>query len=616
MRCLTPAPPGTITFRFLFVVCLTLASISRASVAQEPQVRQPIAGDDGSAESAQGGMIATVDLRASKAGALAYNEGGNAVDAAVAAALTLGVIRPDLAGIGGGCFILVRTPDGKFVAIDGRETAPAQATRNMYLRDGKADPSLSQSGPLAVATPSALAAYEQVLKDCGRRSLADALWPGYMQAKSTRLSYEFSAAIRKNIKRLQQFGDGNTFLHGSGPMPLKPGDELTQHALLTVYRQVAKEGTNWFYRGPFAQKVGDWMKKNGGVLSVDDFKDYRVVYRQPVITSYKEYTVVGFPPPSSGGVHVGQILNILENFDLRKIRQENEADYIHVVAEAMKLAFADRAHWLGDPAFAKVPQGLLDQEYADRLANNINVEKAADVARHGEPPQAGERLFGAALKGHTTHVAAADQEGWWVAITATNNTSFGSAVVVPGTGVVLNNQMDDFAIAPGVPNAFGLIGAEANAVAAGKRPLSSMSPTIVLKEGEPVLTLGAAGGPRIITEVVLAILNHLEFGMTINEAVAAPRFHHQWRPNVLFLEPPIPLTVAVELQQGGHQVQWLEYAGVTQAISLGSIHPVADQGGPFALRPVNINGVQKVFVGVHDPRVQGSARPLGKAHPK
>jgi gamma-glutamyltranspeptidase/glutathione hydrolase len=282
--------------------------------------------------------------------------------------------------------------------------------------------------------------------------------------------------------------------------------------------------------------------------------------REPVISSYREYSVVGFPPPSSGGVHVAQILNILEHFDVRSL---DEATRLHVIAEAMKIAFADRAWWLGDPDFAPVPRGLVDKSYAASLAAKINKDHVTEVRSHGEPPDAARNVF----KKHTTHFSVADPEGTWVACTATVNTSFGSKVVIPGTGVVMNNEMDDFSIEPGVQNYFGLIGAEANAIAAGKRPLSSMSPTIVLKDGKPILSLGAAGGPKIISQVLLELVFMLDLEMSPRDAIAQPRIHHQWSPNELMVESALPSNIQEELTRRGHKLTAMRSMGVSQIVA-------------------------------------------------
>jgi gamma-glutamyltranspeptidase/glutathione hydrolase len=341
-------------------------------------------------------------------------------------------------------------------------------------------------------------------------------------------------------------------------------------------------GIDWFYRGEFANRVAAWMEKNGGLLTREDFANYAVKQRTPLQTTYRDYTIVGFPPPSSGGVHVAQILNILEHFDLAELHRREPIVATHVVVEATKLAFADRAHWLGDADFVSVPRGLASKQYAATLAERIQLDKVIEVPKHSTPDGWEQDLFG----GHTAHIAAADDLGNWVAITATVNTTFGSKVIVPGTGIVLNNEMDDFSAQPGVPNVFGLIGAENNSVKPRKRPLSSMSPTIVLQDGRPMLTVGASGGPRIITQVLLAIIRHLDYQMPLDQALAEPRFHHQWVPNEIWCEEAYPVALRVQLEQLGHKLKADDKKGATQAIVW-----LPERG----------------FLGVHDPRVPGKA---------
>jgi gamma-glutamyltranspeptidase/glutathione hydrolase len=325
------------------------------------------------------------------------------------------------------------------------------------------------------------------------------------------------------------------------------------------------------------------MSTHSGLLTAADFAAYRPVVREPLVTTYRGRTIVGFPPPSSGGVHVAQILNILEHFDVRAIHARDTGEYHHLLAEAMKLAFADRAYWLGDPDHARVPRGLVDKEYARSLAAKIDLARVTAVPRHGTPPAAGERVF----EKHTTHIAAADAEGNWVAITQTINTTYGSKVIVPGTGLVLNNQMDDFAIAPGTPNAFGLVGAEANAVTPGKRPLSSMSPTIVLDRGRPVMTVGAAGGPTIITQVVQALVRTIDLDQPLAQALGDARIHHQWSPDQVRIESRLPDVLQQALASRGHKLHEVKNMGVSQAIR-------------FDL-------ASGQFLGVHDPRIPGKA---------
>jgi gamma-glutamyltranspeptidase/glutathione hydrolase len=528
-------------------------------------------------------MVATGHPIATEAAVGVFRDGGNAVDAAVAAALTLGVVDGNNSGIGGGCLILIRSADG-LTAIDGREMAPATSHKDMFLRDGKPMPEASQTGPLAVGLPGALAAYMMALERCGTKELSELLVPGINAAEDGFIvSRGFARAVRGEAEHLRRFGGARGGLLREDGTPIGEGDRLVQRDLADTYRQISENGIDWFYRGPFAQKVGDWMAANGGILTAADFAAYKAKLREPLHSTYRGYHIIGFPPPSSGGVHVAQILNILEQFHLSGFEQINSAVTAHVTVEAFKLAFADRAHWLGDADFVAVPRGLVSKEYAKQLAAKIDAGRSIDVPAHGTPPNWRQDVFGR----HTTHIAAADADGNWVAITATVNTAFGSKVIVPGTGVVLNNEMDDFSIYPGVPNAFGLVGAENNSVAPGKRPLSSMSPTIVLNErGRPILTVGAAGGPKIITQVVLAIVRHLDLGQSLADAVAGPRFHHQWRPNVVSYEKDLAKGYVEGLRKRGHELKELDTAGVTQAIAV-------DRSGKL--------------IGVSDPRGYGKA---------
>ncbi len=378
----------------------------------------------------------------------------------------------------------------------------------------------------------------------------------------------------------------------NGGNAYEPGEILRQPDLANTYRKIGDGGISWFYNGELAQTTADWMSANNGIITTDDFREYRTVTRSPIVTTYGEFTILGFPPPSSGGVHVAQILNILETFDLKAISARSESELAHVVAEAMKLAFADRAYWLGDPDFAKVPTGLISKKYAQEQAAKIDPSRAAVVESHGTPPNANSKFY----ERHTTHLCTADDAGNRVSITSTVNTTYGSKVIIPGLGVVMNNQMDDFSISPGVPNAFGLIGGENNAIQPGKRPLSSMSPTIVLKDGVPVLVIGAAGGPKIITRVVWAIISHLDLEMPIGPTIAQPRIHHQWSPDRIHAETTIDQTLIDDLRNLGHEVTQSRNAGISQAISY--------------------DPETGVFTGAFDPRTPGRAAGQDNSHEK
>jgi gamma-glutamyltranspeptidase / glutathione hydrolase len=529
-------------------------------------------------------MVASVHPLATDAGIDAFEAGGNAIDAAIAAGLTLGVVDTPNSGIGGGCFILIHRADGTLVAIDGREKAPAAATHDMFVRDGKADPALSQVGALAVGVPGALAAYELALENCGNLKLPELLEPAAKIAEEGfSIDRIYAGKLKAQAETLARFAGTRAVLLKADRSPFPKGHKLVQADLAKTYRAIAAEGTGWFYKGPFAEKVGEWMKDNGGVLTAADFAAYEPVEREPLTSTYRGWTIVGFPPPSSGGVHVAEMLNMLEAFDMAAEYKKDPARALNIIAQAMNLAFADRAYWLGDPDFAKVPRGLADRGYAAQLAQKIDPDHAPAVQSHGDPPRAADDVFG---ERHTTHVTAADSEGNWVAMTQTINLTFGSKVIVPGTGVMLNDEMDDFSAQPGAPNAFGLVGSENNAVEPGKRPLSSMTPTIVLKDGKPVMTVGAAGGPKIITQVLQAIVRRLDFGQSLVDAVGAPRIHHQWRPEVLTIEEAMPEETVKKLEAFGHTIDKVDSAGVTQAIEINS---------------------KGELTGVFDPRVPGKA---------
>ncbi len=532
------------------------------------------------------GVVASVQPLATEAGLRTFQAGGNAVDAAVAVALTLGVVDGHDSGLGGGCLMLIRRSGGEIVALDGREMAPGGATRDMFLTKGKGDTDKSQVGALAMGIPGSLAVYEAAVGKYGRKSFHDLLLPAANIAEQGfSIDLPYARKLARERDAIARFpATREIFLHPDGT-PLKEGETLKQPDLARSYRAIAESGSGWFYHSPYPQSAEQWMKSNGGIITAADFAAYEMKEREPVRSTYRGYDIVSFPPPSSGGVHVAEILNILENFDLAHLP---EATRIHVMAEAMKLAFADRAFWLGDSDFIKVPQGLTDKDYAKKLASQISLDHSLGAISHGTPPDAASRVFGK----HTTHFCTADAEGNWVACTTTINTSFGSKVVIPGTGILLNSQMDDFSIQPGVPNIFGLVGGEANAVEARKRPLSSMSPTMVLKGGRPVLSAGAAGGPTIITATVINIVGALDLGLPIDGALAQPRFHQQWEPDELIVEEKMPPEIIERLKALGHRV---------------TLNPVI-----AAAQMAGTNADGTLLMGASDPRVPGAALGFNK----
>ena len=532
------------------------------------------------------GMVASVNPLATEAGVKVLQRGGNAIDAAVATALTLGVVDGYNSGIGGGCFLLARLADGRLIALDGRETAPMRATRTMFIRNGKGDSSLSQTGALASGVPGSLAVYQFAVSHFGKSRLGDLILPAAdLAERGFKIDERFARKIASVALEIARFPATSMVLFTTDGKPYKAGDLFRQPDLARTYRAIAAKGTDWFYKGPFSAAAEAWMNSNGGLLTATDFSRYQIKERKPLISKYRGYTIVGFPPPSSGGVHVAQILSILEHFDLNALEKQNPASRVHVMAEAMKLAFADRAYWLGDPDFVDVPKGLVDPAYCADRAKMINPNSTMTGVAHGDPRPASGYPAGFFEK-HTTHIAAADEAGNWVAITTTVNTTFGSKVIVPGTGVVLNNQMDDFSIQPGKPNAFNLVGGDANSPAGGKRPLSSMSPTIIMKDNQPIMTLGAAGGPTIISQVVLAATNVLDLHDDLGTAIGRLRFHHQWSPDRLTIEDTAPSQLMAGLAKLGQKIEKTSSIGVTQAI---------------------LRLPDGRFVGTSDPRVNGKA---------
>ncbi len=514
------------------------------------------------------GVVATVQPLASRAAIEAFERGGNAIDAAVAASLMLSVVDGHNSGIGGGCLALVRTAAGDVFAIDGRERAPMKATPEMFFRDGKPDPKLSQVGPLAAGVPGLIAALDQLSTRWGQVGWMESLLGAARVATDGfQIDSNYARNLQESVAELRRFPESRRILLDAAGMPRASGTLLKQTDLGATLSSVANEGAAWFYTGGFAERLGRFMRDIDGLLTADDLAAYKTVDRTPIKTSYRGHQVIGFPPPSSGGVHVAQMLGMLSQFDVRAIFAESPAKGFHLLLEVMKRAMADRAHWLGDSDFVDVPLGLLDVEYLRARASNFDLDKALPVSSHGQPPNADTSLFG--RQKHTTHLATADREGNVVAITQTVNTSFGCKMIVPGTGVILNNEMDDFSIAPGVRNAFGLVGSAANAVAPGKRPLSSMSPTIVLNDsGKTTLSCGVAGGPKIITTVLQILVRTLDLGQTIDSAIAAERVHHQWSPDQAVCENALPESIANALRDRGHSVTRIRSGAVAQGVAI------------------------------------------------
>lgn len=507
------------------------------------------------------GMVVSAQAHATRAGAWLLASGGNAVDAAVATAFALSVVEPYHSGIGGGGFLLVHLADGATFALDARETAPAAATPEMFVREGVAKDA-PRLGSLAVATPGLVAGLCEALARWGTKPLADVMAPAIRLAEegfAIGPRHAKVAAIALEMGILQRFPEtARIQLPPDGKAPA-PGWRLVQPELAETLRTIAREGPDAFYRGRIAKAIVAEMERQGGILDLDDLDGYRTKLREPVRGSYRGLDVRSFPPPSSGGVALLQMLGMLEGFDLAA-RGAGSSASLHVVTEAMKLAFADRAYWLGDPDFVDVPvERLLAPEYAAAQRARINPawwRRAPWTWGRGEQAIRVPGPGFAAEDAGTTHLSVTDGAGNAVAITQTVNLLYGSGITASGTGIVLNDEMDDFAVAKNTPNAFALVDVRgANAVAPRKRPLSSMTPTIVLKDGRPFLVTGSPGGPRIISTTLLSILNVVDYGMDVQEAVSAPRFHHQWTPDTLWLERAIPEDVREGLRRRGHAIQ-------------------------------------------------------------
>ena len=534
----------------IVIICLALPPAVHAT-------RQPV--------HARHGMVVAMESIGADAGVSVLQKGGNAVDAAVALGFALAVTHPFAGNIGGGGYMLIRLADGRSTFIDFRERAPEKASRNMYLDAAGNLTRDSVEGWRSSGVPGTVRGFEMALAKYGKRSWAETLAPAIALAKGFPVSYPISESL-KGSRSLAAAPESKRIFQKSGAF-FQPGETLAQPELAQTLERLAKNGPNEFYEGETATRFAAEMAKHGGLITAADLKGYKAIERTPLTGKYKGYTVITAPPSSSGGIAVLEMMGILEGTGYEKAGA-GSASAIHWGAEAMRRAYADRNTYLGDPAFVKVPiSGLLDPAYHARLRASIDPERAtpSDQVRPGRP--VGSEPM------ETTHFTVVDAEGNAVACTFTLNGGYGNGITVPGLGFLLNNEMDDFSAKPGTPNMFGLVQGEANAIAPGKRPLSSMSPTIVVKDGKLFMTAGAPGGSRIPTAVLQVILNVIDFGMNIQDAVDAPRFHHQWLPDTLSLERGIsPDTVAI-LKSRGYEV---DYA---PGVVLAQVAAIVSDGG-------------------------------------
>ncbi|WP_232630643.1 gamma-glutamyltransferase [Methylobacterium sp. Leaf118] len=502
---------------------------------------------------ATGGMVSSQDALATRVGVAVLEKGGNAVDAAVAVGFALAVTLPRAGNLGGGGFMMVhRAPRRETVAIDYRETAPGAATADMFLDPkGEPDRAASTRSGKAVAVPGTVRGLAEAHRryGSGRLTLADLIAPAEQLARD---GIPVESGLADSLPRAsgllgQWPSSRKIFFEGDAVLPR--GARLVQRDLADTLKAIADRGPDAFYHGPIADKIAAAVQEAGGILTTADLAAYRPEIRTPVRGSYRGYEIVSMPPPSSGGVHLIEILNILEGYDLAGLGV-GSAEALHLMAEAMKPAYADRATWLGDPSRTKVPvAGLIAKPYAATLRDRIDPARARPAAevKAGDPlPYESDQ---------TTHFSVVDAEGNAVSNTYTLNFSYGIGLVAEGTGVLLNNEMDDFSAKTGARNAYGLVGGEANAVAPGARPLSSMTPTFVFRDGKLYLVTGSPGGSRIITTVLQVIVNVLDFRMNLAQAVAAPRLHHQWQPDMLMVEEGVSPDTLALLRAKGHPVK-------------------------------------------------------------
>ncbi len=555
--------PVLLLLTFAFV--MTQVVTPRPGLTASPTVaaaRQPVR--------AAHGMAASSSRLASEVGADVLKRGGNAVDAAIAVAFALAVTHPAAGNIGGGGFMMIRLNDGRTTAIDYREMAPAAATRNIYL-DANGELIKGEGSSLvgyrAAGVPGTVAGMELALKKygSGRLTWSQLIEPARrLAADGFPLSYSYAENLRRNSEVLAPYEDSRRIFLNDGKF-YNEGDTLSQPELAATFARMQKVGPREFYEGETARLIVADMKRHKGLITLDDLRGYVAKEREPLRGTYRGHEVITMPPPSSGGAVLIQMLNVLEGYDLGKAGWSSSEKY-HLVAEAMRRAFADRAEYMGDADFVKVPvAGLIDKAYAERQRSTINLNRASTSAevRPGRPTGYESE--------ETTHFTVVDAQGNAVSNTYTLNTGYGSGVTARGTGILLNNEMDDFAAKPGTPNIFGLVQSERNAVAPRKRPLSSMTPTFVLrKEGTLWFAVGSPGGPTIINTVLQTIINIVDHGMNIQQAIDAPRIHHQWLPDEIIYEPyGLSTDTQRALEARGHKLTARpRYMGDAEAIMI------------------------------------------------
>lgn len=486
----------------------------------------------GWAKSYKNGIVVSAEKHASEVGKKIMQQGGNAIDAAVAVQFALAVTEPRAGNIGGGGFMVLHMADGTTTALDFREKAPEKATKDMFIKYGEYQPDLSRRSALASGVPGVVDGMIKAIERFGNLPLETVIAPAINLARDGyRLTWLQAQDLNDKANEFKQYRSSKKYFTKKDNTPFKEGDLFVQKDLAETLQRISRMGRDGFYSGLTADRIVNEMQRQGGIISYSDLKNYESKWREPVTTSYNGYNLHIMPPPSSGSIAIAQMLTMLEGYDLKELKF-NSAKYVHLLTEVMRRAFADRAHFLGDPDFVNIPQSeLLAENYNQQRMDSFSWDKATSSGNisHGDPIQVKEST-------ETTHYSIVDANGNAIAVTTTLNGSFGNKLAVEGAGFLLNNEMDDFTAQPGEPNMFGLIQGKANAVAPKKRMLSSMSPTIVTKNDSTKMVLGAAGGPRIITATFHNFLNMAVFEMEPQKANSAPRFHHQWMPDKLYYE--------------------------------------------------------------------------------
>ena len=540
------------TLLTLLMICTQIIYVSgQTAIYSSDEVHHPIV--------AKHGMVATQHQLASEAGLEILKAGGNAVDAAVAVGFTLAVVLPRAGNLGGGGFMMVYDgKTGKTRAINYREMAPLLAHRDMYLdEEGNVDRVKLNFTHHSTGVPGTVAGLAHALETYGTMSLKEVMKPAIRLAeKGFAMTYDLSSLLQGYETRLKASPETKKIFY-KGEGYYQPGEIFKQKDLAWSLKRISKKGPDAFYKGQVAERLVADMKANGGLVSMEDLATYEVEDTEPVSGTYRGYDIVSMPPPSSGGLHIIQMLNILEEYPIGYLGH-NTAETIHLMAEAMKFAYADRSEHLGDPNFWEVPvDWITSKDYAADLRERIDRWKAlpSEEIKPGSPDDY--------ESDQTTHYTVVDQAGNVVVNTYTLNFSFGNGIVAAGTGILLNNEMSDLSAKPGVANAFGLLGGEANAVAPRKRPLSSMTPTIILKDGKPYFATGSPGGSRIITTVLQIIMNIIDHEMNVSEASHAARIHHQWYPEVLYVEKILNQDTQALLRAKQHDVQYRAAMGST-----------------------------------------------------